>query len=84
MEIGWTGPEQKAGPYIVWLAFSLFLAYFQVSHFCVSDHGLLSFMGGRCELYVMLLCLNVLIFNGRIATPLRLATLPLLYLWSIV
>jgi len=61
VEIGWTGSEQKAGAYIVWVAFSGFLAYFQVSHFCVRDHGFLSFIRGRCELCVMLLCLNVLI-----------------------
>ncbi|KAG4951703.1 hypothetical protein JHK85_045570 [Glycine max] len=65
------GSEQKAGPYIVCLAFFGFLANFQFR--CVNCNALITGVAALFE------CFDVI---ARIATPLRLATLLLLFLWS--
>lgn len=39
-----TGSEQKTGSYIIWFAFSGFLANFQVPHFCVLHKGFIFYI----------------------------------------
>jgi hypothetical protein len=85
-----TGSEQKTCPYIIWIAFSCFLANFQVPIYVIWINfysffymSLIYFLCGKFEAILIwfyffeCFVVNVIV---RIATPLMLVTLLLLFL----